>query len=61
LETAVKKFIAMLFLGAFLAVTAIGAVGCGGDSDKDKKKDKDKDKDKTKDKATSVLVIKHLA
>jgi hypothetical protein len=59
LETAVKKFIAMLFLGAFLAATAVGTVGCGGDDKKDKdKKDKDKDKDK---KTTAVLVIKHLA
>jgi hypothetical protein len=44
----VKKFIAMLLMGAVLFS---GAVGCGGD-DKDKKKDKDttkkeKEKDKT--------------
>ena len=40
-----KKFIAMLLMGAVLFT---GVIGCGGD-DKDKKKDKDK-KDKKEDK-----------
>jgi hypothetical protein len=54
-----KKFLAVLFLGAFL-VASIGAVGCGGDDKKKDDKKKTDDKAKT-DKTTSVLVIKHIA
>jgi hypothetical protein len=53
LESAVKKFIAMLVMGGVLLA---GGIGCSGDKDKDKDKKDEKDKKKT-----SVLVIKHLA
>jgi hypothetical protein len=51
-----KKFIAMMLVGAFVLATA---VGCGDDKAKDKGKDKDKDKDKAK--TTSVLIYQHRA
>jgi hypothetical protein len=46
----VKKFIAMLLMGAVLATGAISITGCGGDDKKDKEKDKAKAKEKEKEK-----------
>jgi hypothetical protein len=45
----VKKFLAMLLIGAVLATSMVPIVGCGGDTTVKDKKDKDKDKEKKKD------------
>jgi hypothetical protein len=49
LDTTVKKFIAMMLLGAFLCVSTVSTVGCKGEDTTKKEKDtpkKEKDAEK---------------